>query len=121
MLMPIVWHRAVTLRLTPSQENSLLKWRHDQMRKWSASRKKVMQDSLALREALLNGKPESALGAFVAAVQRDQARMLDVEIDQVEYLHRLLSPQQWRHLIALYRFQMMRMMHMGWHRGPGGR
>ena len=29
-------------------------------------------------------------------------------IDQVEYLHRLLTPKQWKQLIALYRFRMMK-------------
>jgi Spy/CpxP family protein refolding chaperone len=108
MLMPIVWHSAVELRLTPSQESSLLKWRNDQMHKWVASRHQVMRDNLALRKALLDGKPENALNALVAAVHKDQARMLDTGIDQVEYLHRLLTPKQWKQLIALYRFRMMK-------------
>ncbi len=113
ILMPIVWHSAIELRLTPPQEKSLLKWRGDQMRAWTTSRRQFMRDNRALRNALLDSKPENALNTLVAAVHNDQARMLDTEIDQVEFLHRLLTPQQWKRLIALYRFRMMR---GGWHR-----
>ncbi len=108
MLMPIVWHSAVELRLTLPQENSLLKWRDDQLRTWATYRHQFIQDNLALRKALLDGKPENALNTLVAAVHKDQTRMLDTGIDQVEYLHRLLTPKQWKRLIALYRLRKMR-------------
>ncbi len=102
MLMPIVWRNAVTLQLTPSQEKQLENWRQQQRSQWQSRRTQVQEHNRALREALLRGETGSALQPLQAAVVRDHEAMLQEGIAQVEFLHQLLTPEQWQKVTGMY-------------------
>ncbi len=109
MLMPIVRHRAIELRLTPAQESNLENWRNTHRKDFHAWRHDMMLHNQALRDALLRGESGSALAPQKAAVVKDHERMLDRGIQQVHYLHKLLTPVQWGKVVRIYQ-------HMSKHR-----
>ena len=57
MLMPIVWHRAIELRLTPAQESSLENWRNTHRKDFHAWRHDMMLHNQAMRSCVVNRVP----------------------------------------------------------------
>ena len=114
MLMPIVWRHAVDLKLTPAQETDLKNWRTQQEKAMPAWRHDMLAHHTALRDALLNGESGSAIVPLQEAVLKDHATMLEHGIQQVNYLHKILTPVQWQKATALYK-------EMGTKRGPWGK
>jgi Spy/CpxP family protein refolding chaperone len=117
MLMPIVWRHAVELQLTPSQEKQLQSWREEQKTQWQSQRTQTENHNRALREALLRGETGSALKPLQEAVVQDHAAMLQRGIAQVEFLHKLLTAEQWQKVTGIY----AKMSHWqpgkeGWHK-----
>lgn len=103
MLMPIVWRNAVDLKLTPAQETDLKNWRTRQLKEMSTWRQDMQVNNTALRDALLNGESGSAIVPLREAVLKDHATMLEHGIQQVNYLHKILTPAQWQKATALYK------------------
>ncbi len=101
MLMPIVWRHAIDLKLTPAQESDLKNWRSTQRKDFPTWRQNMMTHNKALREALLNGESGAALAPLKAAVVKDHEMMLDRGIQQVQYLHKILTPLQWQKVVKM--------------------
>ncbi|PKY10971.1 hypothetical protein B1757_06565 [Acidithiobacillus marinus] len=101
MLMPIVWRHAIDLKLTPAQESDLKNWRTTQRKDFPTWRQDVMAHNKALREALLHGESGAALTPLKAAVVKDHEMMLDRGIQQVQYLHKILTPVQWQQVVKM--------------------
>ncbi len=114
MLMPIVWHHAIDLKLTPAQESDLKNWRNTQRKDFPAWRQGMMAHNKALRDALLNGESGAALAPLKAAVVKDHEMMLDRGIAQVQYLHKILTPVQWQTVVKMAE-------HQGHRPGPWGK
>ena len=114
MLMPIVWRHAVDLKLTPAQETDLKNWRAQQLKQMPTWRQDMQVHNAALRNALLNGESGSAIVPLREAVLKDHATMLEHGIQQVNYLHKILTPVQWQKATALYK-------EIGSRRGPWGK
>ncbi|MBU2737811.1 Spy/CpxP family protein refolding chaperone [Acidithiobacillus concretivorus] len=114
MLMPIVWHHAIDLKLTPAQESDLKNWRNTQRKGFPAWRQGMMTHNKALRDALLNGESGAALAPLKAAVVKDHEMMLDRGIEQVQYLHKILTPVQWQTVVKMAE-------HKGHRPGPWGK
>ncbi|WP_414040672.1 Spy/CpxP family protein refolding chaperone [Acidithiobacillus sp. M4-SHS-6] len=101
MLMPIVWRNAIDLKLTPAQESDLKNWRNTQRKDFPAWRQGMLAHNKALRQALLNGESGAALAPLKAAVLKDHEMMLDRGIQQVQYLHKILTPVQWQEVVKM--------------------
>lgn len=114
MLMPIVWRHAIDLKLTPAQESDLKNWRNTQRKDFPAWRQGMMAHNKALRDALLNGESGAALAPLKAAVVKDHEMMLDRGIEQVQYLHKILTPVQWQTVVKMAE-------HKGHRPGPWGK
>ena len=114
MLMPVVWRHAVDLKLTPAQETDLKNWRARQLKEMPTWRQDMQVHNAALRDALLNGESGSAIAPLQEAVLKDHATMLEHGIQQVNYLHKILTPVQWQKATALYK-------EIGSRRGPWGK
>lgn len=102
MLMPIVWRHAVDLKLTPAQETDLKNWRTAQQKDFPTWRHNMQAHNTALRSALLNGASDATIAPLKAAVLKDHDRMLDRGIQQVTYLHKILTPVQWQQVTKMY-------------------
>ena len=103
MLMPIVWRHAVDLKLTPAQEKDLKHWRTQMEKAMPTRHHEMLVHNTALRDALLNGESGSAIVPLQEAVLKDHATMLEHGIQQVNYLHKILTPVQWQKATELYK------------------
>jgi len=119
MLLPIVVRHAVELKLTPTQDQELQSWRKAAEEKMRGRWAEWRAHNLALRKALLDNAPASTRKPLEAQVLKDHAEMLQEGIAQVEFVHKLLTPEQWQKVISLYAQMEKRQKdwgHPGWKR-----
>ncbi|WP_291511620.1 Spy/CpxP family protein refolding chaperone [Acidithiobacillus sp.] len=119
MLLPIVWRHAVELKLTPAQDKELQNWRKEAEEKMRGRWPEWRAHNLALRKALLDNAPAATLKPLEDQVLKDHAEMLQEGIAQVEFVHKLLTPEQWQRVTQIYADMEKRqkdMGHPGWKR-----
>lgn len=101
MLMPVVIHHAIALKLTPEQDTKLMNKIKDMRQKFPEWHKSMMSDNKALRQALLSGESANTVKPLQENVDHDHNRMLAAGVEQVEFLHQLLTPTQWKMAVHL--------------------
>lgn len=103
ILMPIVRRHASELRLTQRQDHQIAHWVRVHRRSLRVWRRRVLHNNAALRKAVLHNESPTALRPLVASVEQDQLKLLHRKISYVRFLHRILTPAQWKETLRLYR------------------
>lgn len=101
LLMPIVLSHAVTLDLTPKQDNALKTWMGKQHQAFPAWIHSMRHNNQALRKALLQGEFGATIAPLKQAVIQDGKKRLDQGIAQVHFLHKILTPVQWQKVVKI--------------------
>ena len=103
MLLPLAEMRSYALHLNGHQVSSLAVWRNRHMRMVVPLIRRVRADKSALRAGLMEGAHKGVLRDIMRRLDHDRARMLRLKVAQVRIVHKTLSSDQWRKLLAMYR------------------
>lgn len=103
MLLPLAELRSYALHLNDHQVSTLAVWRNRHMRIAVPLIRRVRADKSALRAGLMEGAHKSVLRDLMRRLNSDRARMLRLKVAQVRIVHKTLSSDQWRKLLAMYR------------------
>ena len=112
MVLPLAEMRSYSLHLSDQQVSTLAVWHNRHMRVAVPLMKSLHNDRRALHKALLRGDRQATM-RDVTRLDRDRARLLDLEVAQVRIVHKTLSADQWQKLVHMvHRMPSMRFMMM---------
>ena len=112
MVLPLAEMRSYSLHLSDQQVSTLAVWHNRHMRVAVPLMKRLRNDRRALHKALLQGDRQATM-RDVTRLDRDRARLLDLEVAQVRIVRKTLSADQWQKLVHMvHRMPSMRFMMM---------
>lgn len=103
MLLPLAEMRSYALHLSDHQVGTLAMWQNRRMRLAVPLMRRLRADKSALRAGLMEGAHKGVLRDIMRRLNSDRARMLGLKVAQVRIVHKTLSSDQWRKLLAMYR------------------
>jgi Spy/CpxP family protein refolding chaperone len=104
-LMPILVRQADTLSLTEDQKAKLADWRKAAQPGREKLEKDIAAGHLAINQAMLDGKNNNEIQKLARDVQRKEIKLVVGKLACRDNAKKILTPEQWSKLIALYQAQ----------------
>lgn len=104
-LMPILVKQADQLGLSDEQKAKLADWRTVAQPGREQLEREIAADRLAINLAMLDGKRNNDVQKMVRAVQRKEIKLVVGKLACRDNARKILTPEQWSKLIALYQAQ----------------
>ena len=104
-LMPILVKQADALDLTAQQQTQLADWRKVAQPGREKLEKEIAAGRLAVNQAMLDGKNNNDVQKLMRDVQRKEIKLVVGKLACRDNAKKVLTPEQWSKLIALYQAQ----------------
>ena len=112
-LLPIAERHAAVLHLTPEQKATLATWQKEHRPIVKRDWKRMRQDSMAIRKAILSGDVTTTQ-PLLGKLESDRNAMMQMKLNQAIVVRKTLTPEQWLQLSEI----TQRMEHGHWSHRP---